>query len=91
MRRIAIGLALLLAACGNADDIPGHDDLVRQVERKRIGSGTDHWIEMKNIVGEWERIGLIFGYYDDYEECTKAIAGLQQANTSREYRCTPAN
>ncbi len=43
------------------------------------------------MAGEWERTGLIFGYVDDYEECVKAIAGLQAANYEREYRCTPAN
>lgn len=46
---------------------------------------------MNNLAGEWERVGLIFGYTDDYDECTKAVAGLKAANPAREYRCVPAN
>ncbi len=46
---------------------------------------------MKNSADEWERVGLIFGYADDYDECLKAIAGLKQVNFAREYRCVPAN
>jgi hypothetical protein len=80
----------MLASCGG-DDIPGHGALVKQVERQQIGFAQDHWIEMKNGVGEWERTGLIFGYADDYSECIKAIDGLKAVNYAREYRCVPAN
>jgi len=91
MRFAMLALSFMLAACGNDDDIPGYDALVRQVEGKRVGQAADHWIEMKNMAGEWERTGLIFGYADDHEECMKAIAGLKKVNYAREYRCTPAN
>ena len=46
---------------------------------------------MKNMSGEWERVGLIFGYLGDYDECLKAISGLGRENYVREYRCVPAN
>lgn len=70
----------------------GHNALVRHVERTRVGTDSDHWIEMRNMAGEWERTGLIFGYAGgDYDECMKAVAGLRQANSAREYRCVPAN
>ena len=91
MRAAAISLALLVAGCSGEGDIPGYDALASQVEGAQIGRAADQWIEMKNIVGEWERTGLIFGYADDYDECTKAIAGLKKVNYAREYRCTPAN
>lgn len=93
MMRCAIaGVALALTACGHEAEIPGHKELEKQVERKRVGVGADQWIEMSNIVpGGWERTGLIFGYVDDGLECMKAIDGLRRANPAREYRCTPAN
>jgi hypothetical protein len=84
-------LALTLASCGSSDSIRGQDALVRQVENGSIGSDTDQWIEMKNMAGEWEKTGLIFGYNGDNEECLKAIAGLKKVNYAREYRCSPAN
>jgi len=87
MRAIALTLLLLTAACG--DD--GHASLERHVANNRVGSDADHWIEMKNVSGEWEKTGLIFGYLGDYDECQKAIAGLKAANDVREYRCVPAN
>ncbi len=51
---------------------------------------VDHWIELKNLAGEWEQVGLIFGYIGDYDECQKAIEGLKKVNYAREYRCVPA-
>lgn len=91
MRPIFPAVALaLLAACGG-DDIQGQDALDRHVKGSRYGGSPDHWIEMKNMAGEWERTGLIFGYMDDYDECRKAIAGLKKENYAREYRCIPAN
>lgn len=90
MRLAVLSLSVMLAACSDGS-IPGYDALIGQVEGKRVGQAADHWIEMKNMAGEWERTGLIFGYADDYDECTKAIAGLKKVNYAREYRCTPAN
>lgn len=85
-------LSIVASGCGNGDDgVEGHNSLVKHVERTRVGSDADHWIEMKNMAGEWERTGLIFGYLGDYDECLKAIAGLKGANDAREYRCVPAN
>ena len=45
---------------------------------------------MRNVSGQWEKVGLIFGYGDDREECEKAIQGLKQANEARDYLCVPA-
>lgn len=88
---VIVSCTLALAGCGSGDSIPGQDGLVRQVERGQIGSDTDQWIEMKNMAGEWEKTGLIFGYNGDNEECLKAIEGLKKVNYAREYRCSPAN
>ena len=87
----ALAVAGLLASCAGDSAIPGQEAMFKQVERNQIGSAPDHWIEMKNAIGEWERTGLIFGYTDDYSECIKAIDGLKAVNYAREYRCVPAN
>ena len=92
-----IGSALLIAAvigltsCGGDDGIEGYDALSRHVEGNRVGGGSDQWIEMVNIAGAYERVGLIFGYVDDRQACLEAIAGMREANPGREYVCTPAN
>lgn len=97
MRAGVMALLLVLLGCSDEPagsdnvEIPGFDRLVNQVEQEKVGRSSDHWIEMKNSADEWERVGLIFGYADDYDECLKAIAGLKQVNFAREYRCVPAN
>lgn len=91
VRLAAVALVTLLAGCADDGDIPGYDPLESQIAGKRVGRAADHWIELRNLAGEWERTGLIFGYADDYEECTKAIAGMKKVNYAREYRCVPAN
>jgi hypothetical protein len=67
------------------------DDFVKLVERGKIGASVDEWIEIRNSAGEWEKVGLIFGYYGgEKDECEKAIAGLKKVNYAREYRCSAA-
>lgn len=84
-------MAASLSACSTKEKVSSDDALANLVEEARVGSDADQWIEMKNMMGEWERTGLIFGYNGDFEECQKAIAGLKQSNDQREYRCVPAN
>lgn len=91
MRVAAFALVLVLSGCESEKGISGYDALEQHVASARVGSDADHWIEMKNMMGEWERTGLIFGYNGDFGECQKAIAGLRQSNDQREYRCIPAN
>ena len=83
---------LVVSGCSERKaEISGFNDLQSQVERGPIGYDSDSWIEYKNLSGEWERTGLIFGYQGDFEECQKAIAGMKSANPAAEYRCVPAN
>ncbi len=90
---VTIALAALagLGSCGRSSDIEGYEELSRHVERNRVGAGTDQWIEMISLAGSSERVGLIFGYVDDYQACQEAIAGMRAANPGRDYICTPAN
>ncbi|KMS59996.1 hypothetical protein V474_07880 [Novosphingobium barchaimii LL02] len=81
-----------MSGCGQGDNssVKGYDALVSHVEGEKVGADIDQWIEMKNMAGEWEKTGLIFGYIGDYDECVKAIDGFKRANDAREYRCVPA-
>lgn len=89
---LAAALTVVLAGCDKSEEVKGFAGFERQVKGNRIGHDADQWIEMKALTGEWERTGLIFGYYNgDYDECLNAIAGLKQVNSEREYRCVPAN
>ena len=83
---------LLCGAFGKSEAYkPASSNLEDFVRSATIGEDADYWIEMKNLSGEWEKTGLIFGYYGDQEECEKAIGGLKAANDAREYRCEQAN
>lgn len=82
---------LLIAACADDEQVEGFGALERHVARSQVGSDHDQWIEMRNMAGEWERTGLIFGSFGDAEVCQQAIDRLQKVNYAREYRCTPAN
>ena len=92
IKLLAPALLVAVSACGNADKTGDTTaNLVEFVEDNKTGADTDHWIEMKNLAGEWEKTALVFGYIGDFEECQKAIAGLKKVNYAREYRCIPAN
>lgn len=89
---VVLALAMVLTACDRGDNrVPGYDSLIEQVKDNPVGADADQWIEFRNMAGQWERTGLIFGYVDDQGECMKAIAGLREANPAAEYRCTAAN
>ncbi len=46
------------------------------------------YLETVNLMGEWERLALVYGYWDDYEGCTEIANALGERYT-REYRCVP--
>jgi hypothetical protein len=89
---LSVFTLLALSACGSGNnEIEGMKDLESYVAKNRIGADEDQWIEMQNMTGQWERVGLVFGFLGDFGECQNAIAGLKKVNFAREYRCVPAN
>jgi hypothetical protein len=93
-RAILIVSALFaLSGCASEDvEIKGRKGLERYLANNKIGSDQDQWIEIRSIVtGQWDRVGLVFGYEGDFGECQNAITGLKKVNYAREYRCVPAN
>jgi hypothetical protein len=84
-------LVTLTSCSAKEKDSDPAQNLVDFVDAHKTGGDVDHWIEMKNLSGEWEKTVLVFGYLGDYDECQKVLSGLKKANFAREYRCVPAN
>ncbi|MEX2166441.1 MAG: hypothetical protein WD852_05395 [Methyloceanibacter sp.] len=79
-----------LSGCGEAYDrqIKTLETVIQWIQ---VGNSNDYWLEMKNALNQWERVALVFGYWDDYEGCKDIIRLLGEENYAREYRCVPAN
>jgi hypothetical protein len=86
---------LFLTSCGEfTSNQRTTEDFERYVSEEKIGSAADYWLLVKNNLGEWERVGLFFGYYTESGtliECENAIKGLSQVNFLVDYRCEQAN
>jgi hypothetical protein len=84
-------LAFTLSACEETDSEMKSLEAVIQSVRIGASPGSDQWMEFKNSAGEWERVALVFGYWDDYEGCKDIIDIVGKVNYARQYRCVPAN
>ena len=82
-------LPFLIIGCDDSG-VQNQTKLERFVERNQIGRSQDAWLELHNSVGEWERVGLITGYFDDAEGC-QDIADLLEREFGRQYRCNPVD
>ncbi len=79
MRFGAFLVAALLVGCSGGDDpTPPKSDKPAA------------WLELFNAMGEWERVALIYGYWDDYEGCMD-IRNALTAKFERQYRCVPTS
>ncbi|WP_417248518.1 hypothetical protein [Celeribacter sp.] len=49
------------------------------------------WFEKKNVMGEWEKMMLIFGYAGtgDYAVCERLIELAAQDGSTEVFRCNP--
>ena len=87
---LVAALSIALSGCGGSYErqIKTLEAVIRWIQ---VGNSNDYWLEMKNALGQWERVALVFGYWDDYEGCKDIIRLLGKENYAREYRCVPAN
>ena len=83
---LILGLSLMLVGCDNPDE----KVLATVTAWNQVGDSPDHWLEKSDENG-WNRVALIFGYYDDFEQCTKVAKALTQTVPDTGYRCVPAN
>lgn len=69
-------------------------DFENYVSSKRIGTAPDYWLAIKNRYGEWEKVAIFYGYFFDEDtriSCEKAMQGLSESYSDREYKCEKAN
>ena len=84
MRQLLVpGLATLVVFSLVGDAAPLGDPYVEP-------DGTSYpayWLEEK-ILGQWERVALVFGYVDDKGVCEEWAAWRQSRYPADEYRCS---
>lgn len=84
----------LLVSCSSAPEKKDADTaFIEYVEKNRIGTSTDVWLETKSdITGDWDKVALFFGMIGDRGVCEAVIESLQKTpNSAAELRCTDAN
>lgn len=87
---LAVAIALALGACSEDLD-KQHQRLAKHVRENKIGSSQDFWLVKHNMFGEFERVGLIFGFMDDREFCEEISALYMRKFPADRYSCAPAN
>ena len=60
------------------------------IESNQWGNSSDFWLEKKTSFG-WEKVILIFGYWDDYDACDDVKRTLEVKYSAAQFRCVPAN
>jgi hypothetical protein len=72
-------------------DIKNYNKLSDFIDKNQVGEGQDFFLELKNAFDDWEKVILIFGYWDDWEVCAELAGILSARYPLRTYRCIPAN
>ncbi len=52
-------------------------------------SSEDVYLEKYSLLGKWERVAIMFGYYDNYSACMEINKALTEKYPGNVYRCTP--
>jgi hypothetical protein len=45
--------------------------------------------EKSSLFGKWERVAIMFGYYNNYDACMEIKSALSEKFPDLKYRCTP--
>ncbi len=54
-------------------------------------SSENVYLEKSSLLGKWERVAIMFGYYDNYDACMEINKALTDKYPGNIYRCTPIN
>ena len=54
-------------------------------------SSENVYLEKSSLLGKWERVAIMFGYYDNYDACMEINKALTEKYPGNVYRCTPNN
>lgn len=80
---------LLIAACTDIQSQLSRLDAF--VRWNKIGSSSDFWLLKYNLLGEWERVTLVFGFLDDRAFCQDIATLYMQKYPAERYTCEKAN
>lgn len=91
MRLIVIMCSILfLSSCSeNYDD--QLNSLAKHVGKKSLGNSKDYWLVKENMLGQWDKTVLIFGYMDDFDFCNELAAMYMAKHPLDKYICMAAN
>jgi uncharacterized lipoprotein NlpE involved in copper resistance len=81
---------LLLVGCSNSLDSQTFR-LATFIKYNQMGSSRDYWLVKHNLLGDLEKVSLIFGFADDREFCEEVASLYMKKYPASRYLCTAAN
>jgi hypothetical protein len=88
-RALFLSTAILLASCSDLDGQLYR--LEKFVSFAKVGSASDVWVVQKGITGQYNKVGLIFGFVDDYGFCKEIVELYLKRNPASQLSCNLAN
>jgi hypothetical protein len=82
---------LLLAACNDSSLEGQQAKWETFVQANRYGTSADIWLVKHNAFGDLEKVGVVFGFLDDYKFCDEVAAMYMQRYPADRYSCMIAN
>ena len=79
---------IVLGGCNDSSYSTQEDSFVEQVEDSSMMKGAV-WLEQSQFFdsAEFDKTMLVFGYYDDMENCQIIKTAMEQAQPKLSYRC----
>lgn len=90
-RRFLLSGVIGLVMIGGCKEETGVDGLVDFVGSTQLGENPAYWFELLNVLGDWEKTMLIFGYWNNEVACNFQLELARKDPQGREYRCLSAN
>lgn len=81
---------IAIMALGACKEELKSDKLVEFVTENEISSNSAYWFELHNTFGEWEKTILVFGYWDNEQECSWLLEKSRLETPQRSFRCEAA-
>ena len=82
---------LLLAGCQEPHKATAQEEALVTLAANEYLEGAV-WLEQLSVLGQWDKVVLIFGWYDDQTNCELIRDHFNEViivPVKREYRCTP--
>jgi hypothetical protein len=88
-----LGISVLTASAVASEPYTKNLDALIDHTRSNPATKGGSWLELQNAFGEWEKVGLIFGFADpgDQAACNRLRAAAEHLNTEFRYRCNPVD